>query len=127
VNPFRYDVRRLQDLPVAVVTLQGNIDSPASHRLNEALGHVLESDVTHVVVDMVRVGYVNSEGWRVLLLRARELEQGQGQGEMRLADLSADLDTVFRMLGLSEVIHTHANLEDALQASVASFEDSSSG
>jgi anti-anti-sigma factor len=119
MTTFRYDVRRLQDRPLAVVTLQGDIDSPASLRLNEALGNILGSDVTHVVIDMVRVGYVNSEGWRVLLSTARELDQKQG--EMRLADLSADLETVFRMLGLSEVIHSHAHLDDALQASIDNF------
>jgi len=114
--PFRYDVRRLRDHPVAVVSLQGNIDSPAAIKLNEALGIVLDEPVQRVVVDMVRVGYVNSEGWRVFLLRARELERRQG--DLRLADLSADLETVFRMLGLHEIISCHTDLEEALQASV---------
>ena len=121
MKTFRYDVRRLQGKPIAVVSLQGNLDSPASHKLNEALDSVLDETgggdvVSQLVVDMARVGYVNSEGWRVLLQRARELDQRHGQ--LRVADLSADLETVFRMLGLTEVIQCHDNLDEALQASV---------
>ena len=123
MHHFRYDVRRLQDKPVAVVTLEGNLDSIAAHRLNEALGVLIDSGATHVAVDMVRVGYVNSEGWRILLVRARELEQKKG--EMRLADMAPDLESVFRALGLSEIIAQHNDLDTALQAALDSWKSTS--
>jgi len=120
VREFKYETRRLQDRPLAVFTLQGNIDSVATYQLNDALGTLLDSKISHLVVDMVRVGYVNSEGWRVLLMRAQQLKQHNG--EMRLADMAHDLMTVFRSLGLSENITYHDNLEDALQASITAFD-----
>jgi anti-anti-sigma factor len=120
VSEFKYEIRCLQNRPLAVLSLQGNIDSVATHKLNDALGTLLDSDVSHVVVDMVRVGYVNSEGWRVLLVRAQELKQRKG--EMRLADMALDLMSVFQSLGLTEIIAYHDNLEDALQASVAALD-----
>ena len=123
MSDFRYDVRRLQDKPVAVLSLSGNLASIAAHRLNEALGVLIDSDVTHLVVDMVRVGYVNSEGWRILLIRARELDEKNG--EMRLADMATDLESVFRTLGLAELIPHHDDLEEALQATLESLASSS--
>jgi hypothetical protein len=51
-----------------------------------------------------------------LLVFARTLENNKG--ELRLADMAADLETVFRALGLSELIQCHENLEDALQRSI---------
>jgi len=123
MTEFKYEIRRLQDRPLAVLSLQGNVDSAASFKLNEALGTLIESKIFHLVVDMVRVGYVNSEGWRVLLVRARELDQHKG--EMRLADLALDLMSVFRTLGLSEIIACNDNLDEALQASITALEASS--
>lgn len=123
MGEFKFEIRRFKDRPLAVLSLQGNVDSAAAYKLNEALGTLFESKIYHLVVDMVRVGYVNSEGWRVLLVRARELDLYKG--EMRLADLALDLMSVFRTLGLSEVIACNDNLEEALQASIAALETSS--
>ena len=102
MSEFKYEIRRLQDRPLAVLSLQGNVDSAAAYKLNEALGILIDSKTYHLVVDMVRVGYVNSEGWRVLLVRARELDLKKG--EMRLADLALDLMTIFRTLGVNEPV-----------------------
>lgn len=123
MSEFKFEIRGLQDRPLAVLTLQGNIDSIGTHKLNDALGTVINSKTSHLVVDMVRVGYVNSEGWRVLLVRAQELKQRNG--EMRLADMALDLMSVFQSLGLTEIIAYHDNLEDALQASIKALDATS--
>ncbi|RME74245.1 MAG: anti-sigma factor antagonist [Chloroflexi bacterium] len=107
------------DLPVrpiqkniAVVTLSGRLDAVTGPEIRQALLSQVEQGCTTLILDMSRVHFVDSSGLAMLvsLLRAAK-EKG---GEIFLAGLQAQAETVFRLTMLDRVFPIHPTVDDAI-------------
>jgi len=96
-----------------VVAAQGEIDLTSCVRLRDTLDRVEDTDSDGVVVDLTKVGFIDSTGLSVLVdgarhARARDRSFGVvAHGHLR---------ELLRITGLDTVMDVHRRLGDALPA-----------
>lgn len=105
------DIKSERADDVCVVLLEGEIDVYTAPRLKEELVAVVEAGCPNVVVDMEKVGFIDSSGLGVLvsaLRRARERD-----GVVRIVCTRDNILKIFRITGLDKVFPIYAELADA--------------
>lgn len=104
-----------EDSPVAIVALQGVLDTITSPRLQRAMGSLRDAGTRQVLVDLSQLEFASSAGWGVLTAEVAAL-RGLG-GELKLFGMSARLERVFELLNLGAVLRSY----DLLAEAMASF------
>ena len=99
---------------VAVLAVQGRLDSINSPALELRLRDMVASGRTRIVVDLERVGYISSAGLRALVISARLL--GDRAGRMVLAGLSSENRRLFDLAGFTELFAMEADRAQAVAA-----------
>lgn len=94
----------------AVVSVGGEIDLTSCGRLRESIEAIDLTDARNVVIDLTRVGFIDSTGLSVLVSAARRA-QDDGHGFGVVAD--GHLRELLRITGLDTVMTVHAHLDDA--------------
>lgn len=95
------DIRSQKDGAQCTVTLEGEVDVYTAPRLKEELVGLIRGGCTHVIVDLERVGFIDSSGLGVLvsaLRRAREKD-----GAVRIICTRESVLKIFRITGLDKV------------------------
>ena len=98
---------------VAVVRLQGNLDTSTSSHAEESLNQLIEGGAAKILVNFADVDFVSSAGLRILLATAKKLS-GVG-GSLRISNLNESVSEVFDISGFSTILHVFGSEEDALQ------------
>ncbi len=96
---------------MCTVTVDGEIDVYTAPRLKEALVKAIEDGCVHVIVDLDRVGFIDSSGLGVLvsgLRRARERD-----GVVRIVCTRDNILKIFRITGLDKVFPIFADVAEA--------------
>jgi len=96
---------------VCAVNLEGEIDVYTAPRLKEQLVAAIESGCANVIIDMEKVGFIDSSGLGVLvgaLRRARERD-----GVVRIVCTRDNILKIFRITGLDKVFPIFDNMADA--------------
>jgi stage II sporulation protein AA (anti-sigma F factor antagonist) len=106
------DIRAETENGVAVVALQGRVDSVSSAELESALVGHLEADARQLVVDLGGVEYISSAGLRVLLMLAKKL-QGTG-GRLVLCAMPESVRLVFELAGFLPIFEIEDTRQGAL-------------
>jgi anti-sigma B factor antagonist len=97
-----------------VVTVAGEVDIYTSPALKAALAAAAADGCRTLVVDLERVGFIDSSGLGVLvgaLRRARE----EG-GDLRVVSGNETVARILQITGLDKVFSLHATLDEALGA-----------
>jgi anti-sigma B factor antagonist len=97
-----------------VVTIAGEVDIYTSPALKTALAAAAADGCSLLIVDLDRVGFIDSSGLGVLvgaLRRARE-----AGGDMRVVSGHDTVARILRITGLDRVFSLHATLDEALEA-----------
>lgn len=105
------DIKSERNNDVCAVTLEGEIDVYTAPRLKEELVSVVESGCPNVVVDMEKVGFIDSSGLGVLvsaLRRARERD-----GVVRIVCTRDNILKIFRITGLDKVFPIYSEISEA--------------
>ena len=97
---------------IAVVSLQGIIDTVSAENLRAALARVITSGRNKIVVDMSQVEYVSSGGWGTFTERLREVRRNSG--DIKLFGMDPDVYYVFTMLGFNIVLSSFDILSEAI-------------
>lgn len=79
-----------------VVELSGRVDASGASGLEEVLEDVIRSEI-HLIVDLIDVYFISSQGMRVLLNTKKEVDARSG--EMILAGPSGTVREVLAMIG----------------------------
>ena len=96
---------------VCSIALRGEVDVYTAPRLKEALVSAIESGCSNVVIDMEKVGFIDSSGLGVLvsaLRRARE-----NGGAVRIVCTRDNILKIFRITGLDKVFPIFADAAEA--------------
>ena len=96
---------------VCTVTLEGEIDVYTAPRLKEVLVEAIESGCPNIIVDLEKVGFIDSSGLGVLvsaLRRARERD-----GVVRIVCTRDNVLKIFRITGLDKVFPIFADPAEA--------------
>jgi anti-sigma B factor antagonist len=105
------DIKSDRNGDVCAVTLDGEIDVYTAPRLKEELVSVVESGCPNVIVDMEKVGFIDSSGLGVLvsaLRRARERD-----GVVRIVCTRDNILKIFRITGLDKVFPIFSDMDEA--------------
>jgi len=100
-----------------VVTVDGELDMFTAPALKEALFDGISQGHRQLVVDLTRVGFLDSTTLGVLVGGLRRVRAEQGN--MHLVVDHPHLNKMFRITGFDAVFPIHKSLEDALRASSA--------
>ena len=96
-----------------VVEVEGTIDTSTYGTLDAVLEQTIRDAPRHVVIDMGKVGFVNSAGWGMMLEKAEKIVSRGGT--LVLAQMQEDVDEIFQLLGLSKVIGYATTVEEAVE------------
>jgi anti-anti-sigma factor len=97
-----------------VVSLSGSLDTLFAEDLKTAFGQVLRTGKKRVVLNLQGVKYVASSAIRAFLYLGKSLQQGQGA--LRIAQVTPKVLEVFRMVGLGTAIPIFDSLSEALES-----------
>lgn len=97
--PLRIDtVERDGSLVLAV---QGELDISTSPLLDEALARARATDAARIVVDLRKIGFMDSTGLHVLIKHARA---ENGRSRLRLTKASPQAQRLFQLSGTLEYL-----------------------
>jgi anti-sigma B factor antagonist len=99
---------------VVVVTVDGQLIVGNRQELKQVVLDALEGGARKFVVDFSRTGYIDSSGLGVLVSLSKKIrEQG---GDLRLAGLNEDLQTLFELTKLDTLFAITRTAQEALAA-----------
>lgn len=99
---------------ITVVAVDGQLIVGNRQELKQAVLDALEAGARKFVIDFTRTGYIDSSGLGVLVSLSKKIrEQG---GELRLAGLNEDLQTLFELTKLDTLFAIAKTPEEALGA-----------
>jgi anti-sigma B factor antagonist len=99
---------------VVVVTVDGQLIVGNRQELKQLVIDALDGGARKFVVDFSKTGYIDSSGLGVLVSLSKKIrEQG---GDLRLAGLNEDLQTLFELTKLDTLFAITRTAQDALAA-----------
>ncbi len=98
---------------VTVVTVLGEMDAENSAQLGEELNHLLAEGFRKVVIDLGKVGFMNSSGLATLV-RYYKLARSNC-GDISLAALQPPVRQVFQLSRLDRVFDLQPDVAKAVQ------------
>jgi len=84
-----------------VLALEGELDIATSPLLDEALARARATDAPQIVVDLLKISFIDSTGLHVLIRHARTED---GRSRVRLAQASPQAQRVFQLSGALEYL-----------------------
>jgi len=101
---------------VAVVSLKGNLmGEPDTTDVRQKVYSLLQDDVKKIVLDLGKVKWINSSGLGALIAAMTSVKNKDG--ELRLANVTEKVESVFMITQLIKVFKTYETVDRA----VASF------
>ncbi len=101
---------------VAVVALKGNLmGEPDTTEVREKIYSLLQDDIKKIVLDLGKVKWINSSGLGSLIAAMTSVKNKGG--DMRLANITEKVESVFMITQLIKVFKTYETVDRA----VASF------
>ena len=105
-----FSVRNVGD--ATVVQVDGQLIVGNRQDLKDKVLARLEEGARNFVIDFARTGYIDSSGLGVLVSVSKKIREAGG--ELRLACLSDDLQTLFELTKLDTLFQIFDDLEEAL-------------
>ncbi|RKX71245.1 hypothetical protein DRP53_02170 [candidate division WOR-3 bacterium] len=96
---------------VVVITVSGSLDSTNSAQLKELMDRHLNEGRSKFLLDYRYVEYISSAGWGILLGRLKRIRERAG--ELIIAGMPPEIESIYRMLELDRVITAMGTLDEA--------------
>ncbi len=95
---------------VAVIALKGNLmGEPDTTEVRDKIYSLLQDDVKKIVLDLGKVKWINSSGLGSLIAAMTSVKNKGG--EMRLANITEKVESVFMITQLIKVFKTYETVE----------------
>ena len=105
------DIRTRHYNDVAILSVNGRIDSVSAEQLLEAINEQITAEYVRLVVDLKKVDFLNSSGIKTLVQGA-QLTRQQG-GDFRIANVQVQVKYVLNLAGIDSVIKVYPNVVGA--------------
>jgi anti-sigma B factor antagonist len=106
--------RQTIDDEVAVVAVTGYVDFDAGPALKESLVACIDAGSSHLVVDLAEAGFIDSTAIGILVGALKRLEESGGS--LVVVCTNENVQSIFELVGLDEVINLHRSRDDAISA-----------
>ena len=105
------NIRETRSGAVVVLALSGKLDSFSAPELEAQITRLLSEGVKRIVLDCAEVKYISSNGLRVFLATAKQLQTAGGR--CGFAALSPEVEKVFRLSNFLGLLEVHNTVADA--------------
>jgi len=102
------------DDAVAIVAVHGYLDFDAAPALKHSLVECIEAGTGHLVVDLAETGFIDSTAIGVLVGATKRLQESGGS--LVVVCANENVQSIFELVGLDEVINLHRSRDDAISA-----------
>lgn len=99
---------------VTIVDVEGQLIVGNRQELKQLVLDAIDKGAKKVLVDFARTGYIDSSGLGVLVSLAKKIREGGG--DLRLANLNDDLQTLFELTKLDTLFQISQTREHALES-----------
>jgi anti-sigma B factor antagonist len=106
--------RETVDDEVAVVSVTGYLDFDAAPALKQRLLESIDAGCDRVVVDLAETGFIDSTAIGVLVGALKRMQESGGS--LVVVCANENVQSIFELVGLDEVINLHRSRDDALSA-----------
>jgi anti-sigma B factor antagonist len=113
VSPFSISTETIDDEVVAVA-VTGYVDFDAAPALKNSLVECIEDGSRQLVVDLSQAGFIDSTAIGVLVGALKRLEESGGS--LVVVCANDNVQSIFELVGLDEVISLHPSRDDAISA-----------
>ena len=96
------DIKLKSEGTIEIMKVTGEVDASSSIELDQAIGDVLESKDSHLIVDCTDLKYISSAGLGVFMSYIEEFKQKDRQ--MAIFGLNPKVRNVFEILGLDQLL-----------------------
>ncbi|HIE05757.1 MAG TPA: anti-sigma factor antagonist [bacterium (Candidatus Stahlbacteria)] len=98
---------------VVVIGVSGSLDSTNAAMLKDLMDNHLVEGRSKFLLDYHSVEYISSAGWGILLGRLKKIRKRAG--ELIIAGMSQEIESIYRMLELNRVIPALPTLDEAAE------------
>lgn len=105
------DTERVNERCSSVI-LAGRLDAGNAQTLKETLNQIIEGGVTHLVVDLAQVPFIDSAGLAALVSALKSSRRAGGN--VLLSAIQPQARTVFSLTMLDRVFNIYTSMEAAL-------------
>jgi anti-sigma B factor antagonist len=102
------------DDQVAAVAVSGYVDFDAAPALKHSLVDCIEAGRSQLVVDLAEAGFIDSTAIGVLVGALKRLQESGGS--LVVVCANENVQSIFELVGLDEVITLHRSRDDAISA-----------
>ena len=102
------------DDQVAAVAVTGYVDFDAAPALKHSLVDCIEAGRSQLVVDLAEAGFIDSTAIGVLVGALKRLQESGGS--LVVVCANENVQSIFELVGLDEVITLHRSRDDAISA-----------
>jgi len=95
-----------------LIAVDGELDMYTAPQLKSALQEAIDQGQKHLVIDLTRVGFLDSTSLGVLVGGLRRVRSEEG--EMSLVVDHPQLEKMFRITGFDGVFRIHRTVDEAL-------------
>lgn len=99
---------------VSEIRIDGVIDTMTAAELEEVIESLLKRGRYRLVIDMAGVDYISSAGWGIFISHIKAVRSHEG--DIKLANMVADVKEVFELLEFDNVLHAFTSVESAAAA-----------
>ena len=99
---------------VTIIEAEGQLIVGNRQELKQLVLDAIDKGAKKVLVDFARTGYIDSSGLGVLVSLAKKIREGGG--DLRLANLNDDLQTLFELTKLDTLFQISQTREHALES-----------
>ncbi len=109
------NIKEKMEGDVAVVALKGNLmGEPDTTEVRDKVYSLLQDDVKKIVLDLGKVKWINSSGLGALIAAMTSVKNKGG--DMRLANITEKVESVFMITQLIKVFKTYETVDRAVSS-----------
>jgi anti-sigma B factor antagonist len=105
---------RAADGGARVLDLEGEVDVYTAPQLRTAIMEEVDRGTKHLLINLKRVGYMDSTGLGILIGGVKRLRESGGA--LLLIDPTPRIARIFEITGLNTIFNVYASEEEALAA-----------
>lgn len=97
---------------IFVLNVEGEIDANSSLELDKYVQNAIKDGYSAILVNCEKLQYISSAGLGVFISYIDELESNQGA--FSFCQLRSNVYDVFKLLGLSKLVHIAENVNESM-------------
>jgi anti-anti-sigma factor len=98
---------------VCVIAADGRMDTNTSMGFGERVVEQVRAGARRVVIDLAKIAYISSAGFRALLVAAKSLDEVDGR--LALAGVTGEVRRLFDIAAVSDLFVVCATRDEALE------------